>query len=81
MSEDLQKEIERLKAENEKLKTDKKKPRDISFKVSQKGAVSAYGLGRFPVTLYKEQWHRLLDQKEELLEFISENEDSLKTKD
>ena len=79
--EDLQKEIERLKAENEKLKEDKKKPRDIFFKVSQKGAVSAYGLGRFPVTLYKEQWQKLLDKKDEILEFILENEADLKTKD
>lgn len=81
MSEDLQKEIERLKAENEKLKTDKKKPRDIYFKVSQKGAVSAYGLGRFPVTLYKEQWIKLLDQKEVILEFINDNDADLKTKE
>lgn len=79
--EDLKKEIERLKAENEKLKTDKKKTKDISFKVSQKGAVSAYGLGRFPVTLYKEQWIRLLDKKDDLLEFITENESELKTKE
>ena len=79
--EDLQKEIERLKAENEKLKEDKKKPKSITFKVSQKGAVSAYGLGRFPVTLYKEQWHKLLDKKDELLEFIFEHESELKTKD
>lgn len=80
-NEDLQKEIERLKAENEKLKSDKKKSHDIYFKVSQKGAVSAYGLGRFPVTLYKEQWQRLLDKKEDILEFIVENEADLKAKD
>ena len=81
MSEDLQAEIERLKAENENLKKKKTATKDISFKVSQKGAVSVYGMGRFPVTLYKEQWNRLLDKKEELLEFIAENESSLKTKD
>lgn len=81
MSEDLQKEIERLKAENETLKADKKKPRDIYFKVSQKGALSAYGLGRFPVTLYKEQWQKLLDKSAEILEFIRDNEDELKTKE
>lgn len=81
MSEDLQKEIERLKQENEKLKADKKKNKDIFFKVSQKGAVSAYGLGRFPVTLYKEQWVRLLDKKEDILEFIEENDSELKTKE
>lgn len=81
MSEDLQKEIERLKAENETLKADKKKPRDIYFKVSQKGALSAYGLGRFPVTLYKEQWIKLLGKKEEVLEFIKDNDSELKTKE
>lgn len=81
MSEDLQKEIERLKQENEKLKQDKKKSKDIFFKVSQKGAVSAYGLGRFPVTLYQEQWTRLLEKKDDILEFIQENESQLKTKE
>lgn len=79
--EDLKKEIERLKAENEKLKSDKKMPRDISFKVSEKGGLSAYGLGRFPVTLYKEQWKKLLDKKDEILEFIAEHEADLKSKD
>lgn len=81
MSEDLQKEIERLKQENEQLKADKKKSRDIYFKVSQKGAVSAYGLGRFPVTLYQEQWTKLLDRKEEIMQFIADNEGDLKTKE
>jgi len=79
--EDMKKELERLKAENEKLKADKKKTKDMYFKVSQKGAVSAYGLGRFPVTLYKEQWQRLLDRKDDILEFIIENESELKTKE
>lgn len=79
---ELKAELERLKAENEELKASKKKAtRDISFKVSQKGALSAYGLGRFPVTLYKEQWIRLLDKKEDLLDFIKENDSELKTKD
>ncbi len=81
VSEDLQKEIERLKQENEKLKADKKKAKDIYFKVSQKGAVSAYGLGRFPVTLYQEQWIKLLDRKDQILEFIEENASELKTKE
>lgn len=78
--EDLQAELERLKAENESLKKTKGTQKEISFKVSQKGAVSVYGMGRFPVTLYKEQWHRLLDEKEDLLEFISDNDADLKTK-
>ena len=81
MDQNLQQEIERLRAENERLKASSQiKEPGIYFKVSAKGAVSAYGLGRFPVTLYKEQWLRLLDKKEELLDFISENDSQLKTK-
>ncbi|PYR03174.1 MAG: hypothetical protein DMG00_27045, partial [Acidobacteria bacterium] len=52
-------ELERLRAENERLKN--RQTRGVSLKVSEKGGVSVYGLGRFPVTLYKEQWARLLD--------------------
>jgi hypothetical protein len=78
--EDLKAEIERLKAENQDLKTKKKATAELSFKVSQKGAVSVYGMGRFPVTLYKEQWERLLAKAEEIKEFIKENEGSLTTK-
>ena len=80
MNENLEQEIERLRAENERLKGEQKKESGIYFKVSPKGAVSAYGLGRFPVTLYKEQWNRLLDKKQDLLHFISENDSQLKTK-
>ena len=54
-------ELERLRAENERLKQQSTKAGTLSFRVSEKGAVSVYGLGRFPVTLYKEQWGRLLD--------------------
>ena len=80
--EDLKAELERLKQENAKLKkSGSGGKKDISFKVSQKGAVSVYGMGRFPVTLYKEQWVRLLDKKEDLLAFIEENDADLKTKD
>lgn len=78
--EEMQAELERLKAENEQLKTKKKSGGELSFKVSQKGAVSVYGMGRFPVTLYKEQWLRLLDKKEDLLSFIEENDSQLTTK-
>ena len=77
--EDLRAELEKLKKENADLK--KTKTKDITFKVSQKGAVSVYGMGRFPVTLYKEQWNRLLAKKEELLDFIKENDADLTTKD
>lgn len=78
--ENVQDELARLRAENEKLKKQAKAPKDITFKVSQKGAVSVYGMGRFPVTLYKEQWEKLLGRKEDLLEFIKDNEADLKTK-
>lgn len=80
MSEDnLKAELEQLKAENERLK--KRVSRGVSVRVSEKGAVSVYGLGRFPVTLYKEQWLRLLDMAEEIRSFIKENEGVLKSKD
>jgi hypothetical protein len=53
----------------------------MQFKVSEKGGVSVYGLGRFPVTLYYEQWVRLLDQAKELREFLEENKSKLKLKE
>ena len=73
-------EIARLKAENDALKKPAPKG-SISYKVSDKGAVSVYGLGRFPVTLYKEQWEKLLDRNEELRKFIVDNDASLKKKE
>ena len=73
-----QSELDRLKAENERLK--RAASRWITIKVSEKGGVSVYGLGRFPVTLYKEQWVKLLDIAEEIRGFIRDNEASLKTK-
>jgi hypothetical protein len=76
--EDVQSEIERLRAENAALKAGA--PRGVSLKVSEKGGVSVYGLGRFPVTLYKEQWTRLLDMADDIRAFIQENESKLKTK-
>jgi len=74
----LKEELERLRAENESLKNRSEK--GLSLKVSQKGGVSVYGLGRFPVTLYKEQWVRLLDMSDEIRRFIEQNADQLKTK-
>lgn len=71
-------ELQRLKEENAKLKVEKKKA--LGLKVSQKGGVSLYGLGRFPVTLYKEQWLKLLDKAEEIKAFIEANDDQLATK-
>lgn len=81
MSEDLRAELERLKAENEALKSSKGARGTLSMKVSEKGALSVYGMGRFPVTLYKEQWLKLLGIAEEIKKFISENDDRLKTKE
>ena len=76
--EDLKAELDRLKAENERLKAGYN--RSMSLKVSEKGGVSVYGLGRFPVTLYYEQWMRLLDHAEELRAFLEANKDKLKLK-
>jgi hypothetical protein len=79
MSEDdLKAELARLQAENEALKT--QRGRASGLKVSEKGGVSVYGLGRFPVTLYKEQWVKLLDMGDEIRAFIKENEAKLKAK-
>jgi hypothetical protein len=76
--EQLQAEIDRLRAENEALRRSSSK--GLSLKISEKGGVSVYGLGRFPVTLYKEQWLRLLDMAEEIRTFIKANESQLKVK-
>ena len=76
---DLKAELERLKAENEKLKN--RSTRGVSLKVSEKGGVSVYGLGRFPVTLYKEQWTKLLEMADDIRAFIRENEAKLKSKE
>jgi len=77
--EDLKAELERLRAENESLK--KASPRGISMKVSEKGALSVYGMGRFPVTLYREQWEKLLAMSEQIREFILANDQALKKKE
>ena len=76
--EDIRAELERLKAENEQLKS--QRGRSVSLKVSEKGGVSVYGLGRFPVTLYKEQWTKLLALADEIRAFIKEHDAELKAK-
>ena len=76
---DLRAELERLRQENETLK--KGASRGVSLKVSEKGGLSVYGLGRFPVTLYKEQWAKLLDMADEIRAFIKENDSRLKAKE
>ena len=79
MSDNVQAELERLRAENEALK--KSSRSKLSMKVSEKGALSVYGMGRFPVTLYKEQWLRLLAMADDIKAFIESNSQSLKTKE
>ncbi len=76
--EDLKAELERLRNENAALK--KGAATGISMKVSEKGALSIYGMGRFPVTLYKEQWLKLMDMSAEIRAFIAANDANLKTK-
>jgi hypothetical protein len=76
--EELQAELDRLRAENEALK----RPRgQMSLKVSEKGALSVYGLGRFPVTLYREQWEKLLGMADEIRTFIGQHDSELKKKE
>ena len=75
---DTQAELERLRKENASLK--KGAPRGMSLKVSEKGGLSVYGLGRFPVTLYKEQWLKLLEMTDEIREFLAAHDAELKTK-
>ncbi len=77
--EDLKAQIERLRAENAALK--KGASSGIRMKVSEKGALSVYGMGRFPVTLYKEQWLKLLNMSDDIRAFIAANEAALKTKE
>ena len=77
--EDPQAELQRLRAENQALK--KATSRGLSLKVSEKGGLSVYVFGRFPVTLYKEQWKKLLDSVEEIRAFLQANDSQLKSKD
>jgi hypothetical protein len=76
---EMQAELERLRAENAQLKS--KDKGGLTLKVSEKGGLSLYGMGRFPVTLYKEQWLRILASAPEIEAFIRENDSRLKTKE
>src|SRR5262245_58740785 len=75
---EMRRELERLKAENEALKA--KERRGVRLQVSEKGGVSLYGMRRFPVTFYKEEWERILGMAEEIRAFIAEHASELKTK-
>ena len=77
--EDVQAELARLRSENEALR--QRRNAAVSMKVSEKGAVSVYGLGRFPVTLYQEQWQKLLGLSDDIKTFIEENKSRLKVKE
>ena len=77
--EEIKAELERLRRENAALKRGASS--GIRMKVSEKGAVSVYGMGRFPVTLYKEQWLKLLDMAAEIRAFIAANDSQLKAKE
>jgi hypothetical protein len=74
--------LARLEAENRALKDqiEHRKPGQLRLKISEKGGLSVYGLGRFPVTLYKEQWTRLLDHADEIKNFLQQNDQQLKAK-
>lgn len=78
--EDLKAEIDRLRAENEALKKPATRGQ-MSMKVSEKGGLSVYGLGRFPVTLYREQWEKLLTMSDQIRTFIKEHDSELKKKE
>jgi hypothetical protein len=75
--------LARLETENKALREqmEQRKPGQLRLKVSEKGGLSVYGLGRFPVTLYKEQWIRLLDYAGEIKSFLQENDQQLKAKE
>jgi len=79
--ETVEERLARLEAENKALKEQvERKPGQLRLKISEKGGLSVYGLGRFPVTLYKEQWARLLEHTEEIKEFLKANDQQLKAK-
>lgn len=80
--ETAQEKLARLEAENRALKEqiERRKPGELRLKISEKGGVSVYGLGRFPVTLYKEQWAKLLSHTEEIKQFLQDHDRELKAK-
>jgi hypothetical protein len=81
LADQLQAQIDKLLAENEALKAKAASRQTITCKVSAKGAVSVYGMGKWPVTLYAGQWERLLAKSDMILEFCQDHVDELSTKD
>jgi ribosome-interacting GTPase 1 len=81
MSEPSYEELKAKLAQLEKEVEVKKRSGDLSFKIGEKGGLSVYGLGRFPVTLYYEQWNRLLGAAEDIKKFLEENKSKLKLKE
>lgn len=81
MSLTVDQELAALKAENLALKAKEAKRTTLTFKIGEKGALSVYGMGRFPTTLYGQQWERLLERKEDILSFIGANRHKLATKE
>lgn len=77
----VEQELAALRTEHARLLAEKEKSSTLTMKVSEKGALSVYGLGRFPVTLYKEQWSRLMDQADNIRTFLKTNDGQLKGKD
>jgi hypothetical protein len=77
--EDLRGELERLRAENEALKS--KQERSIRLQVSAKGGASLYGIRRFPITFYKDEWERILGMSDEIRAFLAAHDGELKAKD
>ena len=77
---DLQAQIDALRAENARLQAEATAPRTLTLKVSAKGAVSVYGMGRFPVTLYASQWDTLLNMSSQIKDFIKSNSGKLASK-
>lgn len=76
----LEQELAQLRVEHARLLAEKEKANTLRLKVSEKGAVSLYGLSRFPFTVYREQWVKILEFKDVILKFIEENDASLKKK-
>ena len=81
MAEPSYEELKAKLAQLEKEVATKKRSGELSFKIGEKGGLSVYGLGRFPVTLYYEQWNRLLGAAEEIKKFLEENKSKLKLKE